>query len=47
MATITFITGGQRSGKSRYAKEKALSLSANPDYLATARKRDDDFKDRH
>jgi adenosylcobinamide kinase / adenosylcobinamide-phosphate guanylyltransferase len=46
MAKIIFITGGQRSGKSRYAKEKALSLSANPVYLATARSWDDDFRQR-
>jgi len=37
MAHITFITGGQRSGKSRFAQELALSKSQNPIYLATSR----------
>ena len=37
MKKIILITGGQRSGKSRYAQEMALSLSANPVYLATSR----------
>ena len=45
-ATIHFITGGQRSGKSRFAQELALSKSENPIYLATARIWDDDFKER-
>ncbi len=44
--TIHFITGGQRSGKSRFAQELALSRSENPIYLATARIWDDDFKER-
>ncbi len=43
---IYYITGGTRSGKSSYAQQLALSLSDNPVYLATARKWDDDFKDR-
>jgi adenosylcobinamide kinase/adenosylcobinamide-phosphate guanylyltransferase len=43
---IIFITGGVRSGKSRYAQEMALSLSNNPVYLATARKWDEDFGER-
>ena len=30
MANIIMITGGQRSGKSRMAEEKALSLSPTP-----------------
>lgn len=34
---IIFITGGQRSGKSSYAQQIALSLSENPVYLATSR----------
>ncbi len=34
---IIFITGGQRSGKSNYAQQIALSLSENPVYLATSR----------
>ena len=36
MSKIILITGGQRSGKSRYAEELALSLADNPVYLATA-----------
>ena len=43
---IILITGGQRSGKSRQAEELALSLSANPIYLATAHIWDDEFRDR-
>ena len=43
MREITFITGGQRSGKSRYAQSMAESLSAQPVYLATAKCWDDDF----
>lgn len=46
MAEITFITGGQRSGKSRYAQELARSYSKNPVYLATARRWDQDFEAR-
>jgi adenosylcobinamide kinase/adenosylcobinamide-phosphate guanylyltransferase len=41
-----FITGGARSGKSRYAQQLALQLSNNPVYLATARRWDDDFEKR-
>ena len=37
MKHITLITGGQRSGKSRFAQEMALSHSSNPGYLATSR----------
>ena len=44
MAQITFITGGTRSGKSRYAQKLAESLSETPVYLATARIWDDDFR---
>ena len=40
------ITGGQRSGKSRMAEEKALSLSPTPVYIATARVCDDEFSRR-
>jgi adenosylcobinamide kinase/adenosylcobinamide-phosphate guanylyltransferase len=46
MATITFITGGQRSGKSRYAQQLAEAKSSNPIYLATSRVWDEDFKKR-
>lgn len=45
-ATLIFITGGARSGKSRYAQELALRLSYQPVYIATARKWDEEFKDR-
>lgn len=45
---IHFITGGARSGKSRYAQEQALQLSQNPVYLATAKqpKNDVEFGER-
>lgn len=39
---IHFITGGARSGKSRFAQQQALSLSNNPVYLATAKQYKDD-----
>jgi adenosylcobinamide kinase/adenosylcobinamide-phosphate guanylyltransferase len=38
LAWITFITGGARSGKSRFAQEQALRLSDNPVYVATAKR---------
>jgi len=44
MKKIILITGGQRSGKSSYAEQKALELSDSPVYLATARIWDDEFK---
>jgi adenosylcobinamide kinase/adenosylcobinamide-phosphate guanylyltransferase len=43
---IIFITGGARSGKSKYAQERALSLSDTPVYVATAKVWDDDFEQR-
>jgi adenosylcobinamide kinase/adenosylcobinamide-phosphate guanylyltransferase len=43
---IILLTGGQRSGKSRHAEELALSLSANPVYLATAHVWDEEFRER-
>ncbi len=46
MAKITLITGGQRSGKSSFAQNKALELSENPVYLATSRIWDTDFEQR-
>ena len=46
MAKLTFITGGARSGKSRYAQQLALSRSGNPVYVATARIWDAEFKQR-
>ena len=47
---IIYITGGVRSGKSRYAQDLALSLSPEPVYIATAQVMDGDFAarvDRH
>ncbi|MDD6473575.1 MAG: bifunctional adenosylcobinamide kinase/adenosylcobinamide-phosphate guanylyltransferase [Bacteroidales bacterium] len=46
MKQIILITGGERSGKSIYAENRALTLSDNPIYLATARVLDEDFKKR-
>lgn len=43
---IIFVTGGARSGKSRYAQELALSMSSNPVYVATAKDWGGDFSDR-
>lgn len=46
MKRIILITGGQRSGKSRYAEELALRSDAHPVYVATARVCDDEFRER-
>ncbi len=46
MRRIILITGGQRSGKSRYAEELALSLAENPVYVATAHVWDEEFRER-
>lgn len=43
---IIFVTGGVRSGKSRFAQDMALKLNPNPVYLATAKIWDDDFQER-
>lgn len=43
---IILITGGQRSGKSGYAQQLALSLSENPVYLATSRVWDEEYRKR-
>jgi adenosylcobinamide kinase/adenosylcobinamide-phosphate guanylyltransferase len=43
---LYLITGGARSGKSRYAQELALSLTPNPVYVATAKVWDADFEQR-
>ena len=43
---LILVTGGQRSGKSRYAQELALHLSDNPVYLSTSRVWDEEFKER-
>lgn len=46
-AVLTLVTGGARSGKSRYAQMEALVLSQNPVYIATAKRYDDEeFKNR-
>ena len=46
MKKVILITGGARSGKSRYAEELALSLSDHPVYVATAHVWDDEFRER-
>lgn len=46
MKRIILITGGQRSGKSAYAEQLALSLSSNPIYMATAHVWDAEFANR-
>ena len=46
MKRIILITGGQRSGKSTYAEQRALSLSPNPVYMATAHIWDEEFAQR-
>ena len=46
MKKIVLITGGQRSGKSLYAEQLALSLSEHPVYLATAHIWDEEFRQR-
>jgi adenosylcobinamide kinase/adenosylcobinamide-phosphate guanylyltransferase len=43
---MILITGGARSGKSRYAQELALQNSGHPVYVATARAWDDEFRER-
>lgn len=43
---VILVTGGQRSGKSRYAQELALRLAENPVYLATSRVWDEEFRER-
>lgn len=43
---IYYISGGERSGKSSYAQQLALTLSDSPTYVATARIWDDNFNER-
>jgi adenosylcobinamide kinase/adenosylcobinamide-phosphate guanylyltransferase len=43
---MIFITGGARSGKSRYAQLLALEQSPSPIYVATARIWDEEFRER-
>ena len=46
MKKVILITGGARSGKSRYAEELALKMSPNPVYVATAHVWDEEFRER-
>jgi len=46
MAKIILITGGQRSGKSAYAQNRALEYSATPVYMATSRIWDEEHRQR-
>ena len=46
MKRIILITGGQRSGKSVFAENLALSLSGCPVYIATAHVWDEEFRQR-
>jgi adenosylcobinamide kinase / adenosylcobinamide-phosphate guanylyltransferase len=43
---IILITGGARSGKSRYAEQRALEMSAKPLYVATAEAKDEEMAQR-
>jgi adenosylcobinamide kinase / adenosylcobinamide-phosphate guanylyltransferase len=43
---IILITGGARSGKSRYAEQRALEIDARPLYVATAEAKDEEMKRR-
>ena len=44
---ILLVTGGQRSGKSDFAQNRALEMSKHPVYLATSRIWDEEFRQRH
>ena len=46
MSKITFIIGGARSGKSRYAEKLAIDSALPVTYIATAQVYDDEFKQR-
>jgi adenosylcobinamide kinase / adenosylcobinamide-phosphate guanylyltransferase len=43
---IILITGGARSGKSRYAEQRALEMAARPLYVATAEAKDEEMTQR-
>jgi len=43
---LIYVSGGVRSGKSAYAQQRALELSAEPVYIATAKIWDEDFRER-
>ena len=44
--TLTFVTGGARSGKSRYALRLAAASGAAVVVIATAEARDDEMRER-
>lgn len=44
--TVTLITGGARSGKSRYAETRALAEPGRPRYIATAQAFDAEMEER-
>lgn len=41
-----FVLGGARSGKSRYAQQRAEALGGRPIYIATAEAHDEEMRDR-
>jgi adenosylcobinamide kinase / adenosylcobinamide-phosphate guanylyltransferase len=43
---IILVTGGSRSGKSRYAEQRALEIGARPLYVATAEAKDEEMAQR-
>jgi adenosylcobinamide kinase/adenosylcobinamide-phosphate guanylyltransferase len=43
---IILITGGARSGKSRYAEQRAIEMGARPLYVATAEAKDEEMAQR-
>ncbi|MCC5906924.1 MAG: bifunctional adenosylcobinamide kinase/adenosylcobinamide-phosphate guanylyltransferase [Balneolaceae bacterium] len=43
---MTLVTGGARSGKSSFAQKRALRLSPEPVYIATAEVNDEEFSGR-
>ena len=43
---VHLITGGQRSGKSEYGEQQALSFDETPTYLATSKYWDDEYRKR-
>lgn len=44
--SIFLVTGGARSGKSRYAEERCLKLAGDPVYIATSEVFDDEMAER-
>ena len=46
MRHIILVTGGERSGKSSYAEQRALATNERPVYVATARIWDEEFRQR-